>query len=44
MDARLRHRVGAVFVDAVRPAAEVVRTIAEEAEAILASRPRSLLG
>ncbi|MFG2478606.1 NAD(P)H-dependent flavin oxidoreductase [Streptomyces fagopyri] len=33
----------AAFVDAVRPAAEVVRTISEEAEAILASRPRSLL-
>ncbi|MER5599646.1 nitronate monooxygenase [Streptomyces sp. NPDC002265] len=33
----------AVFVDAVRPAAEVVRTIADEAEAILAARPRSLL-
>ncbi|MFJ2398070.1 MULTISPECIES: NAD(P)H-dependent flavin oxidoreductase [unclassified Streptomyces] len=33
----------ASFVDAVRPAAEVVRTISDEAEAILASRPRSLL-
>ncbi|MFJ1609831.1 NAD(P)H-dependent flavin oxidoreductase [Streptomyces sp. NPDC088253] len=33
----------AFFVDAVRPAAEVVRTISDEAEAILASRPRSLL-
>ncbi|MER7679666.1 nitronate monooxygenase [Streptomyces sp. NPDC096934] len=33
----------ASFVDAVRPAAEVVRAVSEEAEAILASRPRSLL-
>ncbi|MFG2631952.1 NAD(P)H-dependent flavin oxidoreductase [Streptomyces sp. NPDC048473] len=33
----------AFFVDAVRPAADVVRTISDEAEAILASRPRSLL-
>jgi nitronate monooxygenase len=33
----------ASFVDAVRPAADVVRTISEEAEAILDSRPRSLL-
>ncbi|OPF80958.1 2-nitropropane dioxygenase [Streptomyces antioxidans] len=33
----------AFFVDAVRPAAEVVRTISDEAEAILDSRPRSLL-
>ncbi|MCC4317805.1 NAD(P)H-dependent flavin oxidoreductase [Streptomyces malaysiensis] len=32
----------ACFVDAVRPAADVVRTISEEAEAILDSRPRSL--
>ncbi|MGW3131914.1 hypothetical protein [Streptomyces sp. NPDC001123] len=32
----------AVFVDAVGPAAEVVRTIGDEAEAILA-RPRSRL-
>ncbi|WP_328382410.1 nitronate monooxygenase [Streptomyces sp. NBC_00400] len=33
----------AFFVDAVRPAADVVRTISDDAEAILASRPRSLL-
>ncbi|MFF3467629.1 NAD(P)H-dependent flavin oxidoreductase [Streptomyces sp. NPDC002619] len=33
----------AFFIDAVRPAADVVRTISDEAEAILASRPRSLL-
>ncbi|MFC5203574.1 MULTISPECIES: NAD(P)H-dependent flavin oxidoreductase [Streptomyces] len=33
----------AAFVDAVRPAAEVVRGISDEAEAILASRPRALL-
>ncbi|MFJ9033708.1 NAD(P)H-dependent flavin oxidoreductase [Streptomyces sp. NPDC102274] len=33
----------AFFVDAVRPAADLVRTICDEAEAILASRPRSLL-
>ncbi|MFE9622964.1 NAD(P)H-dependent flavin oxidoreductase [Streptomyces sp. NPDC006527] len=33
----------AFFVDAVRPAADVVRTISDEAEAILDSRPRSLL-
>lgn len=33
----------AAFIDAVRPAAEVVRTISAEAEAILNSRPRSLL-
>lgn len=33
----------ATFVDAVRPAADVVRTISDQAEAILASRPRSLL-
>lgn len=31
------------FVNAVRPAAEVVRTVTEEAEAILRSRPQSLL-
>jgi nitronate monooxygenase len=31
------------FVDAVRPAADVVRAISDEAEAILDSRPRSLL-
>ncbi len=31
------------FVDAVRPAAEVVRRVSEEAEAILRSRPPSLL-
>lgn len=33
----------AFFVDAVRPAADVVRTISDEAEAILSARPRSLL-
>jgi len=33
----------AFFVDAVRPAADVIRTISDDAEAILASRPRSLL-
>jgi nitronate monooxygenase len=33
----------AAFVSAVRPAAEVVRTICEEAEAILRDRPRQLL-
>ncbi|MFG2833120.1 NAD(P)H-dependent flavin oxidoreductase [Streptomyces sp. NPDC048434] len=33
----------AFFVDAIRPAADVVRTISDDAEAILASRPRSLL-
>lgn len=31
------------FVDAVRPAGEVVRRVSEEAEAILRSRPPSLL-
>ncbi|MFI6023325.1 NAD(P)H-dependent flavin oxidoreductase [Streptomyces sp. NPDC051287] len=34
----------AAFVERVRPAAEVVRSISAEAEEILASRPRSLLG
>ncbi|MET7898272.1 NAD(P)H-dependent flavin oxidoreductase [Streptomyces mirabilis] len=34
----------ASFVDGVRPAADVVRAISDEAEAILDSRPRSLLG
>jgi nitronate monooxygenase len=34
---------GAGFVDAVRPAADVVRTISERAEAILSSRPPALL-
>ncbi|MFC9228851.1 nitronate monooxygenase [Streptomyces decoyicus] len=34
----------ASFVDGVRPAADVVRAICDEAEAILDSRPRSLLG
>jgi nitronate monooxygenase len=34
----------AAFIDAVRPAAEVVRTISDEAELILSSRPRALLG
>ncbi|MEU7632098.1 nitronate monooxygenase [Nocardia sp. NPDC049220] len=34
----------ASFVDDVRPAAEVVRAISAEAEAILDTRPRSLLG
>ncbi|MFD0008250.1 NAD(P)H-dependent flavin oxidoreductase [Streptomyces sp. NPDC127178] len=33
----------ASFVDAVRPAADVVRAISDEAEEILNSRPRSLL-
>lgn len=33
----------ASFVDAVRPAADVVRAISDEAEEILDSRPRSLL-
>jgi hypothetical protein len=33
----------AAFIDAVRPAAEVVRAISNEAELILNSRPRSLL-
>ncbi|MFE4964297.1 NAD(P)H-dependent flavin oxidoreductase [Streptomyces sp. NPDC056660] len=33
----------AFFVDAVRPAADVVRTVSDEAEAILSARPRSLL-
>ncbi len=33
----------ASFVDGVRPAADVVRTISDEAEAILDSRPRSLI-
>nr|WTB35957.1 nitronate monooxygenase [Streptomyces sp. NBC_00830] len=33
----------ASLVDAVRPAAEVVRAVSDEAEAILDSRPRSLL-
>jgi nitronate monooxygenase len=33
----------AAFVDAVRPAADVVRAICDEAESILNSRPRSLL-
>ncbi|MEU9056964.1 nitronate monooxygenase [Streptomyces sp. NPDC048384] len=33
----------AAFVDAVRPASDVVRAISDEAEAILNSRPRSLL-
>ncbi|WP_405634429.1 nitronate monooxygenase [Streptomyces sp. NBC_00056] len=33
----------AFFVDAVRPAADVVRMISDEAETILDSRPRSLL-
>ena len=31
------------FVNAIRPAAEVVRTISEEAERILRSRPRAIL-
>ncbi|MFG2855475.1 hypothetical protein ACGFZ9_33175 [Streptomyces mirabilis] len=34
----------ASFVDGVRPAADVVRAISDEAAAILDSRPRSLLG
>jgi nitronate monooxygenase len=34
----------AAFVSAVRPAAEVVRTICEEAESILRTRPAQLLG
>ncbi|HVW34145.1 MAG TPA: nitronate monooxygenase [Acidimicrobiia bacterium] len=34
---------GAGFVSAVRPAAEVLRTLCEEAEAILRSRPGTLL-
>lgn len=34
----------AAFVSAVRPAAEVVRTICEDAEAILRTRPAQLLG
>jgi nitronate monooxygenase len=33
----------AAFVDAIRPAAEIVTAISEEAELILSSRPRSLL-
>ena len=33
----------AAFVTAVRPAAEVVRTICDEAESILRSRPSQLL-
>jgi nitronate monooxygenase len=33
----------AAFVTAVRPAAEVVHTVCEEAESILRSRPPSLL-
>jgi nitronate monooxygenase len=33
----------AAFVDAVRPAAEVVRTVSDEAEAILRSRPGAIL-
>jgi nitronate monooxygenase len=34
----------ASFVNAIRPAADVVRTISEDAEAILRARPNSLLG
>lgn len=34
----------AAFVDGVRPAADVIRAICDEAESILDSRPRSLLG
>ncbi|MGW2412296.1 NAD(P)H-dependent flavin oxidoreductase [Streptomyces tubercidicus] len=34
----------ATFVDGIRPAADVVHTISTEAEAILTSRPHSLLG
>ena len=34
----------AAFVTAVRPAADVVRTISEEAEAVLRTRPGQLLG
>lgn len=33
----------ATFIDAVRPAAEVVQSISEEAEAILGSRPSAIL-
>lgn len=33
----------AAFIDAIRPAAEIVRAISEEAELILNSRPRALL-
>jgi nitronate monooxygenase len=32
------------LVDAVRPAAEVVRTVSDEAEHILRSRPEAILG
>jgi len=31
------------FVDAVRPAAEVVRAVSEDAERIVRSRPQSIL-
>src|SRR5690606_23419852 len=34
----------AAFVDAVRPAADVVRAMCDEAEAILRARPGALLG
>ncbi|MGW7242003.1 hypothetical protein [Streptomyces sp. NPDC054804] len=38
------HGQSASFVGGVRPAAHVVRAISEAAEAILDSRPRSVLG